>query len=114
MRHFLSFDDFTKEEILEIIKLGADIKKEAKSGEYKPYLKNQTLAMIFEKSSTRTRVSFETGMYQLGGQAMFLSSRDIQLGRGEPPQGPCRVHAGQFRLRFAVARYAEETQCQGE
>ena len=91
MRHFLSFDDFTKEEILEIIKLGADIKKEAKNGEYKPYLKNQTLAMIFEKSSTRTRVSFETGMYQLGGQAMFLSSRDIQLGRGEPIRDTARV-----------------------
>lgn len=91
MRHFLSFDDFTKEEILEIIKLGADIKKEAKNGEYKPYLKNQTLAMIFEKSSTRTRVSFETGMYQLGGQALFLSSKDIQLGRGEPIRDTARV-----------------------
>lgn len=91
MRHFLSFDDFTKEEILEILKLGAEIKKEAKSGEFKPYLKNQTLAMIFEKSSTRTRVSFETGMYQLGGQAMFLSSRDIQLGRGEPIRDTARV-----------------------
>ena len=91
MRHFLSFDDFTKKELLDIIKLGVDIKKETKNGEYKPYLKNQTLAMIFEKSSTRTRVSFETGMYQLGGQAMFLSSRDIQLGRGEPIRDTARV-----------------------
>lgn len=91
MRHFLALNDFSKEEILEILKLGAEIKKEAKEKNYKPYLKNQTLAMIFEKSSTRTRVSFETGIYQLGGQAMFLSSRDIQLGRGEPIRDTARV-----------------------
>ncbi|CZE47394.1 ornithine carbamoyltransferase [Campylobacter geochelonis] len=91
MRHFLTFEDFSKDEILEILALASKIKKEAKAKEYKPYLKNQTLAMIFEKSSTRTRVSFETGMYQLGGQALFLSSRDIQLGRGEPIKDTARV-----------------------
>lgn len=91
MRHFLTLDDFSKDEILEMLKIASDIKKEAKDKIYKPYLKNQTLAMIFEKSSTRTRVSFETGMYQLGGQAIFLSSRDIQLGRGEPVKDTARV-----------------------
>lgn len=91
MRHFLTLDDFSKEEILDIVKLAEDIKKESKKGEYKPYLKNQTLAMIFEKSSTRTRVSFETGIYQLGGQGIFLSSKDIQLGRGEPIRDTARV-----------------------
>lgn len=91
MRHFLTLNDFSKEEILDIVKLAEDIKKESKKGEYKPYLKNQTLAMIFEKSSTRTRVSFETGIYQLGGQGIFLSSKDIQLGRGEPIRDTARV-----------------------
>ena len=74
MRHFLTLKDYTKEEILEIIKLGFKIKKKLKKGKQKPYLEKQTLAMIFEKSSTRTRMSFEIGMYQLGGHAVFLSS----------------------------------------
>lgn len=91
MRHFLTLNDFSKAEILEILALAAKIKKETKNKEYKPYLKNQTLAMIFEKSSTRTRVSFETGIYQLGGQGLFLSSKDIQLGRGEPIKDTARV-----------------------
>jgi len=91
VRHFLSLKDYTKEEILEIINLGIKIKKETKNRIFKPYLKNMNLAMIFEKSSTRTRVSFETGMYQLGGNALFLSSKDIQLGRGEPIKDTARV-----------------------
>ncbi|MCI6989240.1 MAG: ornithine carbamoyltransferase [Campylobacter sp.] len=91
MRHFLTLNDFSKDEILEILDLGLKIKKEAKAKNYKPYLKDQTLAMIFEKSSTRTRVSFETGIYQLGGQGLFLSSKDIQLGRGEPIKDTARV-----------------------
>ena len=91
MRHFLTLKDFTKEEILEILSLGLDIKKELKAGNYNQELKNQTLAMIFEKSSTRTRVSFETGMFQLGGHALFLSNRDIHLGRGEPIKDTARV-----------------------
>lgn len=91
MRHFLSLKDYSKEEILEIIDLGLKIKKELKSGVMKPYMPQQTLAMIFEKSSTRTRVSFETGIYQLGGQGMFLSNRDIQIGRGEPIKDTARV-----------------------
>jgi len=91
LRHFLTLKDFTKDEILEIIAIGLEIKKDLKSGIYKKELENQTLAMIFEKSSTRTRVSFETGMFQLGGHALFLSNRDIHLGRGEPVKDTSRV-----------------------
>jgi ornithine carbamoyltransferase len=91
VRHFLTLKDYSKEEILEIIDLGLAIKKELKSGERKPYMPNKTLAMIFEKSSTRTRVSFETGIFQLGGHALFLSNRDIHLGRGEPVKDTARV-----------------------
>lgn len=91
MRHFLTLKDFTKDEILEIIEIGLDIKKNLKSKIYKKELENQTLGMIFEKSSTRTRVSFETGMFQLGGHALFLSNRDIHLGRGEPIKDTARV-----------------------
>jgi ornithine carbamoyltransferase len=91
VRHFLSLKDFTKEEILEIINVGIKIKKETKNKIFKPYLKNINLAMIFEKSSTRTRVSFETGINQLGGNGLFLSSKDIQLGRGEPIKDTARV-----------------------
>jgi len=91
MRHFLTLKDFTKEEILEIISIGLAIKKDLKAGLYNEELKNKTLAMIFEKSSTRTRVSFETGMFQLGGHALFLSNRDIHLGRGEPVKDTARV-----------------------
>ncbi len=94
MRHFLTLKDFTKEEILEIIETGLSIKKNLKSKIYNQELKNQTLAMIFEKSSTRTRVSFETGMFQLGGHALFLSNRDIHLGRGEPVKDTARVISG--------------------
>ncbi|MDD2837337.1 MAG: ornithine carbamoyltransferase [Sulfuricurvum sp.] len=91
MRHFLTLKDYTKEEILEILEIGLAIKQEVKAKEFKPRLANQTLAMIFEKSSTRTRVSFEVGMYQLGGHALFLSNRDIHLGRGEPVKDTARV-----------------------
>ena len=91
MRHFLTLNDFSKDEIIEILNLAFEIKKEAKVRNFKPYLKDQKLAMIFEKSSTRTRVSFDVGMNELGGHALFLSSRDIQLGRGEPIKDTARV-----------------------
>jgi len=91
MRHFLSLKDYSKDEILEIIDLAITIKKETKAKIFKDYLPKQTLGMIFEKSSTRTRVSFETGIYQLGGVGLFLSSNDIQLGRGEPISDTSRV-----------------------
>ncbi len=88
MRHFLTLKDFSKDEILEIIDLAIKIKNAKKK---KKYLKGKTLGMIFEKSSTRTRVSFEVGMFQLGGHALFLSHNDIQLGRGEPLNDTARV-----------------------
>jgi ornithine carbamoyltransferase len=91
VRHFLTLKDYTKAEILEIVNIGLQIKKDLKAGIYKKELEMQTLAMIFEKSSTRTRVSFETGMFQLGGHALFLSNRDIHLGRGEPVKDTARV-----------------------
>jgi ornithine carbamoyltransferase len=91
VRHFLTLKDFSKTEILEIIDLAMKIKAETKRKEFKEYLSKQTLGMIFEKSSTRTRVSFEVGIYQLGGVGLFLSSRDIQLGRGEPMKDTSRV-----------------------
>ena len=91
MRHFLTLKDFTKEEILEMITLAQKIKLQTKERKFVPYMGHQTLGMIFEKSSTRTRVSFETGIYQLGGVGLFLSSNDIQLGRGEPMKDTARV-----------------------
>lgn len=91
MRHFLTLNDFVKDEILEMINLAREIKKEAKARDFKPYLKDQKLAMIFEKSSTRTRVSFDVGMNELGGHALFLNSSDIQIGRGEPIKDTARV-----------------------
>lgn len=91
MRHFLTLDDFTKEELDEIIDIALEIKNELKNGKVIHRMKDKSLAMIFEKSSTRTRVSFEVGMTQLGGHALFLSSRDTQLGRGEPIKDTARV-----------------------
>jgi len=91
MRHFLTLKDFTKEELLEMIALAQKIKSQTKQRKFVPYMEHQTLGMIFEKSSTRTRVSFETGIYQLGGVGLFLSSNDIQLGRGEPMKDTARV-----------------------
>lgn len=83
--------DLSKEEILDILNLADQLKYENKNGIEHHILKGKTLGMIFQKSSTRTRVSFETGMYQLGGQALFLSNRDLQIGRGEPVQDTARV-----------------------
>jgi len=91
VRHFLTLKEYTKEEILEIVALGLKIKKEFKAKAQPPYLHGQTLSMIFEKSSTRTRVSFESGIFQLGGHGLFLSNKDIQLGRGEPVKDTARV-----------------------
>jgi len=91
LKHFLWLVDFSKEEIKEIMDLAIQIKKETKAKIFKPYLKHNQLAMIFEKSSTRTRVSFEVGINQLGGNGLFLSNKDIQLGRGEPLKDTARV-----------------------
>ncbi len=91
MKHLLKLQDLSKEDILDILNLADQLKYENHNGIEHHYLKGKTLGMIFQKSSTRTRVSFETGMYQLGGQALFLSNRDLQIGRGEPIQDTARV-----------------------
>ena len=91
MKHLLKLLDLSKEEIIAILNLADQLKYENKNGIEHKLLKGKTLGMIFQKSSTRTRVSFETGMYQLGGQALFLSNRDLQIGRGEPVQDTARV-----------------------
>lgn len=82
-KHLISLKDYSSEDIFEIIAMGIKLKNLYRKGAKHNYLKNKTLAMIFSKSSTRTRVSFEQGIRQLGGHAIFLSSNDIQLGRGE-------------------------------
>ncbi len=91
MKHLLKLLDLSKDEIIDILNLADQLKYEQKNGIEHKHLKGKTLGMIFQKSSTRTRVSFETGMYQLGGQALFLSSRDLQIGRGEPVEDTARV-----------------------
>ena len=89
MKNLLKMLDLSREEIIDILNLADQLKYEQKNGIEHKILKGKTLGMIFQKSSTRTRVSFETGMYQLGGQALFLSNRDLQIGRGEPVQDMC-------------------------
>lgn len=91
MKHLLKLLDLSTEEIVDLLNLADQLKYEQKHGIAHEHLKGMTMGMIFQKSSTRTRVSFETGMYQLGGQALFLSSRDLQIGRGEPVQDTARV-----------------------
>ena len=90
-RHFLTLEDLSAKELEEVIQRAIDLKAQHKAGTTDEPFKNQVLGMIFEKSSTRTRVSFEAGMAQLGGSAIFLSSRDTQLGRGEPIEDSARV-----------------------
>lgn len=91
MKHLLSLSEITKEELYELLDLADELKKEVKNGEFKPYLKNKTLGMIFQKASTRTRVSFEVGMQQLGGYPLYLNANDMQIGRGEPIKDTARV-----------------------
>lgn len=91
MKHLLTLADLTKEELYDLLDLADQLKKEVKEGVFTPYLKNKVLGMIFTKSSTRTRVSFEVGMKQLGGQGIYLNANDMQLGRGEPIKDTARV-----------------------
>ena len=91
MKHLLKLLDLSKEDIIGILNLADQLKYERRHGIAHPLLAGKTLGMIFQKSSTRTRVSFETGIYQLGGQGLFLSSRDLQIGRGEPVEDTARV-----------------------
>jgi ornithine carbamoyltransferase len=90
-KHLLRLSDYTPDEILQVLSLALKLKKQFKEGVRPPLLAGKILAMIFTKSSTRTRVSFEAGIYQLGGTAQFLSSNDIQLGRGEPISDTAKV-----------------------
>lgn len=90
-KDLLKMDDLSKDEILDILNLADQLKYEQKHGIEHHHLKGKSLGMIFEKSSTRTRVSFEAGMYQLGGNSLFLTDRDLQIGRGEPIEDTARV-----------------------
>ena len=90
-KHLLCLQDYTKDEILQVLSLALELKAKQKAHIPHKLLEGKTLAMIFTKASTRTRVSFETGMQQLGGHALFLSNNDIQLGRGEPIADTARV-----------------------
>lgn len=91
MRHLLKLQDLTREDILSILNLADQLKFERNNGIQKDYLKGKKLGLIFQKASTRTRVSFEVGIYELGGYGLFLSSNDLQIGRGEPVQDTARV-----------------------
>lgn len=91
MKHLLKLGDLSNEEIMSVLELADKLKQERKKGIKHHLLEGKSLGMIFQKSSTRTRVSFEVGMYELGGQALFLSPRDLQIGRGEPLEDTARV-----------------------
>ena len=91
VRHFLTLQDLSPAELQHVLRRAAEFKQEHRSRQYSDRFKNRVLGMIFEKSSTRTRVSFEAGMAQLGGHAMFLAPKDTQLGRGEPIEDSARV-----------------------
>ncbi len=91
MKHLLKLSDLSREDILSLLNLADQLKYERENGIFKPYLQGKKLGMIFQKSSTRTRVSFEVGIQELGGYALFLSNRDLQIGRGEPVQDTARV-----------------------
>ena len=91
MKHLLKMLDLSKEEIIDILNLADQLKYELKHGIEHKHLAGKSLGMIFQKASTRTRVSFETGMNQLGGHPLFLSASDLQIGRGEPVQDTARV-----------------------
>ncbi|QAY67798.1 ornithine carbamoyltransferase [Paenibacillus protaetiae] len=107
-RDFLMLGDYTPAEIRYLIDLAIELKKKQKAGEVYHPLKGKTLGMIFEKSSTRTRVSFEVGMYQLGGQGLFLSSNDLQIGRGEPIADTAQV-LSRYLDGIMIRTYAHRT-----
>lgn len=117
IRHFLTLSDLSSAELLAVLEHAIDLKALTKRGEVYTPLKNRSLAMIFEKASTRTRVSFEVGMTQLGGHALFLSPNDSQLGRGEPIEDAARVISRMVDLvmirtfeQYKVERFAAYSQ----
>ena len=97
-RHFLRFNDLSADEVHAVLRRAAVLKREQHAGTRHPTLAGKTLGMVFEKSSTRTRVSFEAGIFQLGGTGLFLSPRDTQLGRGEPVEDTARVFSEMIDL----------------
>ena len=107
MKHLLKLMDWSEQEITETLNLADQLKYEKKNGIEHHILKGKTLGMIFQKSSTRTRVSFEVGMYDLGGSALFLSSRDLQIGRGEPVEDTSRV-LSRYLDGIMIRTYAQE------
>lgn len=107
MKHLLKLQDWSAKEIIETLNIADQLKFEKKNGIDHHYLKGKTLGMIFQKSSTRTRVSFEVGMYDLGGSALFLSSRDLQIGRGEPVEDTARV-LSRYLDGIMIRTYAQE------
>ena len=107
-KDFLTIHDLSPDEVEHVLDLAAHLKSMQASGVPHRYLEGQTLGMIFEKSSTRTRVSFEVGMYQLGGSALFLSSNDTQLGRGEPIKDTARV-LSRYLDGIMIRTFAHET-----
>ncbi|MDR2525702.1 MAG: ornithine carbamoyltransferase [Oscillospiraceae bacterium] len=107
-KDFLLLSHYTREELLSLLALASELKEQRKNGEPHALLKGKTLGMIFEKASTRTRVSFEVGMYELGGSALFLSGSDIQLGRGEPIEDMARV-LSRYLDGIMIRTFAQET-----
>ncbi|MGN1095690.1 MAG: ornithine carbamoyltransferase [Eubacteriales bacterium] len=107
MKNLLKLMDLSPKEILEVLNIADQLKYDKKNGIEHHYLKGKTLGMIFQKSSTRTRVSFEVGMYDLGGSALFLSSRDLQIGRGEPVEDTARV-LSRYLDGIMIRTYAQE------
>lgn len=107
MKHLLKLLDLSREEIIEILDVADQMKYNQKNGIAHRYLEGKTLAMIFSKNSTRTRVSFETGMFQLGGHALFLSESASQIGRGEPTQDTARV-LGRYCDGIMIRTYAQQ------
>lgn len=107
MKHLLKLQDWSAKEITETLNLADQLKFEKKNGIEHHYLKGKTLGMIFQKSSTRTRVSFEVGMHDLGGYALFLSSRELQIGRGEPVEDTARV-LSRYLDGIMIRTYAQE------
>jgi ornithine carbamoyltransferase len=106
-KDLLKMDDLSKEELLDILNLADQLKYEQKHGIEHHHLKGKSLGMIFEKSSTRTRVSFETGMYQLGGNSLFLTDRDLQIGRGEPIEDTARS-LSRFIQSIMIRTFSQE------
>lgn len=107
LKHLLKMLDLTGEEIIEILNLADQLKYEQKHGIPHNHLSGKTLGMIFQKASTRTRVSFEAGMYQLGGYPLFLSASELQIGRGEPVQDTARV-LSRYIDAIMIRTYAQE------